>query len=546
MTTIQETVRQVLIEAARRLEAAQFPDQARQFLTLADQTGEPCVVAVAGRVNAGKSSFINALLGEDLAKVGTLETTATINYFRYGVPNPQKPVRCCWQNDTWTEESREFLDSLQGNDEATLKKACGIKRLEYLLPNDFLRETTLVDTPGTGALVQEHQNRTAEYIGLVKELRERHSRETREISDKADAVIYLVGAAAGQSDKVFLEQFQGETTSGARALNAIGVMSKIDINDELIKRRMTLARQMAEQLREQLNTVIPVSAGLARALQMCTSKASQIFFETVKRFPREDLDFALSSYELFLMDEENVSKAERMALMETLDWTVFTTLARAAADSPTVEAMTATIEDLAGFKPLHDVLDRHFFKRGHVLRCFRILRDARKILSVIQYDKLPAGERKQRELKAKLEKFVAFAGRIGSERQTAGELADYLRGEMNRVAASPRPQLEDVDRRVSSVYNILEEYNLDFEILQMLEERHSHFDEYEELVTLFGRYGLEKESRVSKEMLADTDLLEKRQLYWHGIAMTAREPDRRAIADRADARYGLILGELIR
>ena len=64
---------------------------------LAQQVDQPCVVAVVGRVKAGKSTFINALLGQDLAKVGTTETTATINYFRYGRPDPERPVRCIWR-----------------------------------------------------------------------------------------------------------------------------------------------------------------------------------------------------------------------------------------------------------------------------------------------------------------------------------------------------------------------------------------------------------------------------------------------------------------
>jgi hypothetical protein len=96
-----------------------------------------------------------------LAQVGTTETTATINYFRYGNPNPAKPVRCHWRNGAVTEEDKAFLDGLQGNDEATLRRADGIAHLECLLPNPKLQAFTLVDTPGTSAVVDEHQNCTA-------------------------------------------------------------------------------------------------------------------------------------------------------------------------------------------------------------------------------------------------------------------------------------------------------------------------------------------------------------------------------------------------
>ena len=43
---------------------------------------EPCRLAVTGRVKSGKSSLINIILGEDLAKVGTSETTSTINILK--------------------------------------------------------------------------------------------------------------------------------------------------------------------------------------------------------------------------------------------------------------------------------------------------------------------------------------------------------------------------------------------------------------------------------------------------------------------------------
>ena len=52
--------------------------------SLKDEVTSPCVLAIAGKVKAGKSSLLNALLGVDLAMTGTSETTATINVFKSG------------------------------------------------------------------------------------------------------------------------------------------------------------------------------------------------------------------------------------------------------------------------------------------------------------------------------------------------------------------------------------------------------------------------------------------------------------------------------
>jgi len=80
MNELQLRLEEALRNAATRLRNAGLPtDLVAQMEHLATEVHQPCVVAVVGRVKAGKSTFINALLGEDLAKVGPTETTATIN-----------------------------------------------------------------------------------------------------------------------------------------------------------------------------------------------------------------------------------------------------------------------------------------------------------------------------------------------------------------------------------------------------------------------------------------------------------------------------------
>lgn len=50
--------------------------------SLQEELKAPCVLAVAGKVKAGKSFLVNALLGVDIAMTGTTETTATVNIFK--------------------------------------------------------------------------------------------------------------------------------------------------------------------------------------------------------------------------------------------------------------------------------------------------------------------------------------------------------------------------------------------------------------------------------------------------------------------------------
>ena len=52
---------------------------------LTDRLDEPLRVAVAGRVKAGKSTVINALVGERLAPTDAGECTKIVTWYRYGI-----------------------------------------------------------------------------------------------------------------------------------------------------------------------------------------------------------------------------------------------------------------------------------------------------------------------------------------------------------------------------------------------------------------------------------------------------------------------------
>ncbi len=90
----------------------------------------------------------------------------------------------------------------------------------------------------------------------------------------------------------------------------------------------------------------------------------------------------------------------------------------------------------------------------------------------------------------------------------------------------------------------LGEYNADFEALQELEEQADAFSvaEIDELRALLGLYGFEREKRLRSRWASD-DYLEERQQVWREVAMLSRHPSRCAVAQRAVARYGLLLEE---
>src|SRR5437773_1096695 len=90
------------------------------------------LLVVVGEFNAGKSALLNELLGARLLEEGVTPTTAAISLIRYG--------------ETESEEWR------------------GKGFLERRVPSLALRDLAVVDTPGTNAIVRQHEQLTREFV----------------------------------------------------------------------------------------------------------------------------------------------------------------------------------------------------------------------------------------------------------------------------------------------------------------------------------------------------------------------------------------------
>ena len=553
MDELPSRLKSFLLDAAEELRRAHLPAALPEAMErLSAQVDQPCVVAVVGRMKSGKSTFINALLGQDLAKVGVTETTATINYFRHGPTDAAKPVRCHWQNGSITEEDRAFLDGLQGNDVETLRRASGIKHLEYHLLEPYLEHVVLVDTPGTSAVVDEHVQRTAEFLALQSRVRDRHDAETRRLGSEADAVVYLVGQVARETDQAFLQEFAEVTGGRSRALNAVGVLAKIDLHPEILRRRHELASKIGEQLKDSLNTVVPISAGIQRAMDRLRERGDSCivdFLATLQRIPARRLEKFLCSEEFYReleTDDCAVTVPEREQLLDGMPWAVFTTLVRTAVSSAFAPVATeAAWRSLSGFDRLRELLDQHFIRRAQFLRSYRVVNDARTLLNELRFRHLPERRARSRDQQHKLDRFLQFVCAAKGDRMVARELEDFLVQESGLTVDTEALDRtwKGLDVRLSEFVHDLEAWDADFQALLSLEEHAPDFSaaELTELLRLFGQYGSSSTCRVDQ---LDAGILGKRQQGWIAIMRRDMSLPRRLIAERAVVRYGMILSQL--
>lgn len=195
-------------------------------------------LVVVGEFNHGKSTFVNALLGEGVLPVGVTPTTAAIHHLRYAEQPEATVVYQSGKRETvsFDETKRFAVGGGASSDE--------VDYLEVGYPAPLLKERILlVDTPGVNDLSHQRADITYSYI------------------PRADAVLFLLdaGQILKESERIFL---QDKLLKASRD-KIVFVITKWDILDESEKKEaLAYARQQLANLVKD-PVVFPISAETA-------------------------------------------------------------------------------------------------------------------------------------------------------------------------------------------------------------------------------------------------------------------------------------------
>ncbi len=184
-------------------------------MRLAKLNGDRVSLVVLGEFNHGKSTFVNALLGEPLMPVGATPTTAVLAELRHGA---EFSAHAIFEDGARVELARPaLLEVLRGAPPA--RGGALAVRVEIAVPSAFLADRlTLFDTPG------------------VNDLSEQRSEITYDALPRADAIVFLLDAT--QVLTASEERFLRERVLGQTRERLVFVIAKSDLLDDNEKREV--------------------------------------------------------------------------------------------------------------------------------------------------------------------------------------------------------------------------------------------------------------------------------------------------------------------
>ncbi|MFK7916640.1 MAG: dynamin family protein [Ilumatobacter sp.] len=334
--------------------------QLDEVVRLRDRLDAPLRVAIAGKVKAGKSTLLNALVGELLAPTDTGECTKVVTWYRDGHtyevllhPVGGGPaVQARFRRDDGAID----ID-LDGRD------AAQVERLEVTWPSSGLRALTLIDTPGVGSMTESVSTRAFEFL------------DPEDSETPADAVLYLM-KHIHSSDLRLLESFHDDSVANPNPVNAIAVLSRADEigvgRADSMESAAKIAGRLGEdsRLRRLVQMVIPVAGLLAETAETMTEAE----FRDVQRLAEraDELEILLLSADRFVegRPETPLTSIERQRLLSRFG--LFGVRAAisliASGEVSTSTALSDRLLEMSGLVRLRHVLTSLFVDRADVLK----------------------------------------------------------------------------------------------------------------------------------------------------------------------------------
>lgn len=321
-----------------------------------ERLNQPLRIAVSGRVKAGKSTLINALLGEELAPADAEERTQVNTFYQYG-PEPKILVH------TPAGGVQKFpVNTLDANAIRNLQywRPDEVARLVIETPSPSLKAITFIETPGVASSAVQETGRSA----LAQVLAE------------ADAVLYLT-RQLHQTDLQFLQSVHELQTSRTAPINTIVAYSRADETGSGGEEALPAAERIAERYRNDptlrlfTQHVNPVVGILGQAAATLTEEEFTALRQ-LAQLPESTLEELVLSADRFANSTavDTVPPEVRQRLLNRLgqygvERSLTLLLQGEVADSASLRAV---LRDESGLSTLQETLHHQFVEHHELLR----------------------------------------------------------------------------------------------------------------------------------------------------------------------------------
>ena len=273
-------------------EIRRSPEDLDTLQALLGDISDPLLFVVVGEVKSGKSSLLNALFGNEFAKVDVLPATDRVYIFRYG-----------------TEEKTIEVSP---------------RLTERYLPIPFLRDFNVVDTPGTNTMVKEHQMTTEEFM------------------PRADVVLFVFSVANPwtQSNWEFLNFLQKTWLK-----NVIFVLQQIDLREPT--EIEVIHRHLQDTALRQLGFVPPIFAISARKALLARTSGldkEKLWEESAFGPLEEQVNFIVTESSTRMLKLRSTFQAARVFL-EELSREISSLIGKIATDESALGRLDGLLQD---------------------------------------------------------------------------------------------------------------------------------------------------------------------------------------------------------
>lgn len=475
-----------LLDNARRLCTAcpDAVDLANSIAEMRSRLETPLRIAVVGIMKAGKSTFMNALMGANILCTGDLETTYTVCWFRY---REQPGLTICFRDGETMDAPISDLErwSVRAYENEN-PRINDVKYLVIYYPSEVLRSMEFIDTPGLNSVYGTDAQNTLDFLSI------QGSEETIYEAGMADAVIYAFSHSARGFDEAILQEFHRGGMESVSPINSVGILTKVDatgiwdilgdITPVEAAEAVAVNVMKNEGLKRLLFTVLPVCAKVCEGYAQL-KEPDWAVLRQIAGIGTEELQDLLFDAEQFACSEEEAyaalgNSAVRSRLVNLIGQYGILEIAKLLRAGRSPDEIGIDLQNACGVQAVRDLLLRHFRNRTFLIKSQYIFNRLRGLVRQIQKE----------------------TGTSSQLRSICGQL------------------LDGIDNLMISVQTLKE-----LKVLQMYYNGQLQFSDEEELqdfLRITGEYGRSAEKRLGVQgplsVMELTEIARKKAAFWHG------------------------------